>query len=57
MSKEQLEFILGKLSEAEEAVQAIPGNTANGQLIDAVNHIKNCAEHLKRYFQLMGAGE
>ena len=54
MSKEELEFILGKIAEAEEAVRAIPESTANGQLIDATNHIKNSADHLKRYYALTG---
>lgn len=55
MSKEQFESILIKLTEVKKDIEALPGSSANGLLIDAASHIKNSVEHLKRYFQLIGA--
>ena len=54
MSKEQLKNLLDNLRELSEEINAIPGSSGNGQLIDATCHLKSVEEHLKRYYALTG---
>lgn len=54
MSKEEFERILNEVAKVKEEIEAIPGSTANGQLIDASCHAKCIEEHLKRYYALTG---
>lgn len=53
----QYEEIAEKLQEVQKEIEALPGSTNNGLLIDAACHTQNAAEHLRRYFQMSGVAE